>query len=107
METNLYGSICLSDIPKELIVTAKNGKKYLNIQVNARREVSQYGMTHYIKAATRKEQRREGVNYYIGELKPSLYQGDGQQPMNAPAPAPSATTPPASPYPPTSDNLPF
>lgn len=47
---NLYGSICLTDIPKELITVGKNGKKYLNVVINARREVSQYGYTHYIKA---------------------------------------------------------
>ena len=30
---NYYGSICLSDIPKEVIKEGKNGKKYLNITV--------------------------------------------------------------------------
>lgn len=72
---NLYGSLCLTDIPKELITVGKNGKKYLNIVVNERREVSQFGMTHYVKAHCKKEQQRDGVNYYIGELKPSDYQG--------------------------------
>ena len=75
MDENLYGSLCLTDIPKELITTGKNGKKYLNIVVNKRREVSQFGMTHYVKAHCKKEQR-EGVNYYIGELKPSSYQNN-------------------------------
>ncbi|EJW97740.1 hypothetical protein EVA_14146 [gut metagenome] len=65
---NLYGSICLSDIPKELIQVGKNGKKYLNIYVNARREPSQWGHTHYIKVAG----RIQGQNTpYIGDLKPS------------------------------------
>lgn len=77
MEENLYGSLCLTDIPKELITVGKNGKKYLNIVVNKRREVSQFGMTHYVKAYCKKEQQREGVNYYIGDLKPSGYQGNG------------------------------
>lgn len=76
---NLYGSMCLSDIPKELIRTAGNGKKYLNIEVNERREPSQYGQTHYVKASCRKDQAKEGVNYYIGELKPSAYQPYQQQ----------------------------
>jgi len=74
---NLYGNICLSDIPKELITVGKNGKKYLYIVVNERREVSQFGMTHYIKAYCKKEQQRQGVNYYIGELKPSSYHSGG------------------------------
>lgn len=71
---NLYGSICLTDIPKELITVGKNGKKYLNVVVNARREVSQFGYTHYIKAYCKKELQRSGVNYYIGDLKPSQMQ---------------------------------
>ena len=84
---NLYGSICLSDIPKELITVGKNGKKYLNVVVNERREVSQFGMTHYVKAYCKKEQQREGVNYYIGELKPSDYHGNNSNEAHASAPA--------------------
>lgn len=72
MEQNLFGSICLTDIPKELITTATNGKKYLTIVVNERREPSRYGHTHYIKAYCKKENQRPDVNYYIGELKPSI-----------------------------------
>lgn len=83
---NLYGSLCLTDIPKELITVGKNGKKYLNIVVNERRGVSQYGMTHYVKAYVKKDQAKEGVNYYIGELKPSDYQNSG----NAVTPAVSS-----------------
>lgn len=83
MEENLYGSICLTDIPKELITVGKNGKKYLNIVVNKRREVSQFGMTHYVKAHCKKEQQREGVNYYIGELKPSSYQSNNSTAQNS------------------------
>lgn len=97
---NLYGSLCLSDIPKELITVGKNGKKYLNIVVNERREVSQYGMTHYVKAYVKRDQAREGVNYYIGELKPSDYQNNG----NAAAPAVSSSIPGASQ---DNDDLPF
>lgn len=83
---NLYGSICLTDIPKELITVGKNGKKYLNIVVNERREVSQFGMTHYVKAYCKREQQREGVNYYIGELKPSDYQSNNAAPVSSSAP---------------------
>lgn len=68
-----FGSICLSDIPKELIRTGKNGKKYLSIDVRERREPSQYGDTHFIKAYCKKSEQKEGVNYFIGELKQSVY----------------------------------
>lgn len=76
---NLYGSICLTDIPKELITTGKNGKKYINIEVRERQQVGRYGDTHYIKAACRKEQQVEGVKYFIGDLKPSKFGGQVQQ----------------------------
>lgn len=80
-----YGSICLSDIPRELITTAKNGKKYLNIEIGERRQPSQYGATHYVKASVKQEQKQDGVNYYIGDLKPSKF--DGGQPQQSAAPA--------------------
>lgn len=89
---NLFGSICLSDIPKELITTAKNGKKYLNIEVKEMRSPSQYGHTHTVKASVKKEERKEGVNYYIGNLKVSKY-GNEEQPtpvMQQPTVEPTA-----------------
>lgn len=82
--TNLFGSICLSDIPKELITTAKNGKKYLNIEVKQMRQPSQYGHTHTVKASVKLDERKEGVNYYIGNLKASKYGSDSEAQNNAP-----------------------
>ena len=80
-----YGTICLNDIPEELIRTSdKNGKKYLTVVVGERRKPSQYGYTHYIKAYAKKGEVAEGTNLYIGELKPSQYQSDHQAPA-APA----------------------
>lgn len=64
------GSICLTDIPKELITKGKNGKEYLNIAVFANKDgANQYGNTHYMTCAPKKEERVEGVNYIIGNLK--------------------------------------
>ncbi len=72
---DLFGSICLSDIPKELIRTSeKNGKKYLTIEVRERREPGKYGDTHYVKAYCKKDERKENVNYFIGDLKPSTFE---------------------------------
>lgn len=65
----MYGSICLSDVPKELFKKAENGKVYLGISVNERKEVGQYGDTHFISCAPKKEERKDGVNYIIGNLK--------------------------------------
>lgn len=79
MADNYFGSICLSDIPKELITVGKNGKKYLSVVVNQRREVGQYGHTHYIKAYAKKGAVASDVNLYIGELKPSEFEEAGGQ----------------------------
>lgn len=68
---NLYGSICLSDIPKELIRTASNGKKYINVEVRERKAPSAYGHTHYIRVSP--DRNQPNTKAYIGELKPSLY----------------------------------
>lgn len=88
--TNLYGSICLSDIPKELITESKNGKKYLNIEVTALRQPSQYGATHAVKMSVKKADRKEGVNYYIGNLKPSKF---GNEDATATQTAPPVSAP--------------
>lgn len=85
---NLFGSICLSDIPKELITIANNGKKYLNIEVKEMRQPSQYGHTHTVKASVKKGERKDDVNYYIGNLKPSKFGNE-----TAPQAAPAAATP--------------
>lgn len=75
----LTGSICLSDIPKELIkkVTTKqldkNGnpieKLFLNLAVMELAEPSNFGDTHFISCAPKKEERVEGRNYIIGNFK--------------------------------------
>lgn len=82
MNNNEYlrGSICLSDIPKELITThvCKDGveRKYLSIAVMARRTPKSYQnehgertITHYITCAPPKEQQKDGVNYFIADLE--------------------------------------
>lgn len=101
---NLYGSICLSDILGELITESKNGKKYLNIEVTALRQPSQYGATHAVKMSVKKADRKDGVNYYIGNLKPSKFGNENAAATQA-APPVSASQHEA---PATNDNdLPF
>ena len=83
---DLFGSICLTDIPKELIRTSeKNGKKYITIEVRERREPGKFGDTHYVKAYCKAAERKENVNYFIGDLKPSSFErevGIMPQPAN-------------------------
>lgn len=69
----LIGSICLSNIPRSEMkkILCKDGKEriFLNVAVVERKEKSQFGDTHFISCAPKKEQRVEGTNYIIGDLK--------------------------------------
>lgn len=50
-------SVCLTDIPKSKIVEAKNGKEYVNLVLDERREVGRYGDTHMLYMSQTKEER--------------------------------------------------
>lgn len=69
----ILASICLTDIPRDQIkeVTLKNGekKKYLNIKIKERKEPGKYGDTHFISCEPKKEERKDGVSYIIGNGK--------------------------------------
>jgi len=70
-------SICLSDLPKEKITTAKNGKKYINLVMW---EVDKFGNTHSIQV--NKKDKDE----------PTIYVGNGVDKSLVPAstePAPN------------------
>lgn len=74
--SSLFGSICLSDIPKEQIkkVTLKDGstKMFLNIFIGERKEPSTFGervYTHFVSCSPKQQERKEGVNYFIGDLE--------------------------------------
>ena len=55
-------SLCLSDIPKEFIQKSdKNGKSYVNLDLNKRREVSEYGHTHSLKVNTWKPDKEKAA----------------------------------------------
>lgn len=44
------------------------------LQVNERRNPSKNGYTHYIKVSVKKDERQEGVNYFVGNLKSYEYE---------------------------------
>ena len=60
-------SICLSDIPKERIQTAQNGKKYITIITAEKRETDKYGKncTAYIEQ-TKEEREFSRDKIYVG-----------------------------------------
>lgn len=73
----LHGSICLSDIPKELIkkVVCKDGvtRAYLNIRIVERKEPITFGdrtFTHFVGASIKKEEQEAGKKYIWGDLRP-------------------------------------
>ena len=58
-------SVCLSDLPKEFIFEY-NDKKYVKLIVQKKREVDQYGKTHYVAIDTFKpEQKAEAKDDYL------------------------------------------
>lgn len=61
-------SICLTDLPVEHIQTAKNGKKYINLNVQKKKEVDQYGKTHYVAVDTWKPEAKKEVADSSGDL---------------------------------------
>lgn len=72
-------SICLTDIPKERIKLANNGKKYLSITVQDLREVDEYGHTHSLFISQSKEDREaKEKRTYIGRGKAVVF--NNQQP---------------------------
>ena len=66
MSKVLTGSICVDDIDKSAIQTAKNGKRYININVVERKKVGQFGETHFISQYV----KGAGKNSIVGKLKP-------------------------------------
>jgi len=60
-------SVCLSDIPKDKIKLATNGKKYISLVVAQRKEVSQYDETHTVFISQDKEERAAKLDkVYVG-----------------------------------------
>lgn len=64
-------SICVTDIPKNaIIMSEKNGKRYLSIVVDNLKEVDRFGNTHSVKLSQSKEDRANKVKpTYIGNGK--------------------------------------
>lgn len=65
------------------MVQFKDGQHaMLNANFNERQQTDEHGNTHYLQAACKKAERKDGVNYYIGNsFKPS----QNQQQQHAPA----------------------
>ena len=64
-------SICLTDIPEDKITISSNGKKYVNIVVDQRKEKDQYDNTHTVYMSQSKDERQAKV--------PKKYVGNGKE----------------------------
>lgn len=72
-------SICLSDIPKDLIKTADNQKKYIRLVVDKRREPDKFGNTHTVYISQTKEEREaRKEKIYVGNGKEYLFNNQNQ-----------------------------
>ena len=105
---NLFGSLDLTVLGKlvrqhpELVrkVNFKDGEHQLiNIDVFSKQQPDQYDTVATIKASCKKDQQKEGLSYYLANLKVSQYQNDNQQSARQrPAQQPSTDS---------NDDLPF
>lgn len=80
MKQQMYGQIDLTKIGNivknhpELVkhIQFKDGEhKLLNISILAKDEPDKYGNTSVVKASCKKDDERQGVNYFLGDLKNS------------------------------------
>jgi hypothetical protein len=80
----LSGSICLSNIPRDVMrkVICKDGKEriFLNVAVIEKKNPQTFTnngvsrtYTHFITCSPKKEERIEGVNYIIGDLETRVF----------------------------------
>ncbi|MBQ4214970.1 MAG: hypothetical protein II663_01695 [Bacteroidales bacterium] len=82
-------NICLSDIDKSKIFTAKNGKKYLSVVVTERKEVDQYGNDLVVYVSQSKDERdNKAQKNYIGNGKTYGEKSTTAQQQEAPQPQP-------------------
>lgn len=78
MSKLMTGSICVSDIPKEKIWTAKSGKRYVSIKMWINDDPDQYGNHASVQVAQSKDEIDQKLKaVYIGNLK--NYQSDQKE----------------------------
>lgn len=67
-------SLCVSDIPRDKIFVAENGKKYISICVSELRQPDQYENTHCVFIRQSKEEReRKDARTYVGRGKSVIF----------------------------------
>lgn len=112
--SNFYGSIDFTQLgeiirkhPELVKVSERNQHKYLGVDIIEKDAVDEYGHKGFIKVSCKKENRKEGVKYYIANVKLSQYQDNapaqGLYPQQPATPPQTSVATPAN----SSDDLPF
>jgi len=80
---NYYGQLDLTalgniirqhpQLVKEVTFQDGTTHKFINIDIQERRQPSRNGHTHYCKVSCKKDEQVEGMKYYIADLKTSNY----------------------------------
>jgi hypothetical protein len=84
-------SICLTDIPKDKITTAKNGKKYLSLDIIPKKEVDQHGKDIAVALGQTADERREQApTVWLGNGKSFVW--EDKTASTGPAPQAAATS---------------
>lgn len=93
--SSLYGTICLSDIPRSQMkkIKCKDGKEriFLNVFIGERKQPATFGertYTHFVSCSPRPEERIDGEKYFIGDLQtysPAPSQPSPEDVASAPA----------------------
>ena len=89
---SLFLDICLSDIPKERIKWAANGKAYIKVNVGELRQKDERGNDHFISVYVPKDERHDGDKpIYIGRGKANQRNASPNAPKeNTASPAPTS-----------------
>lgn len=67
-------SVCLTDLPKDKIKLAENGKKYISLTVRDLQNADAYGNTHTLFVSQTKEEREAKANRtYVGRGKEVVF----------------------------------
>lgn len=67
-------SVCLTDLPKDKIKLADNGKKYISLTIRDLQSVDAYGNTHTLFVSQTKEEREARANRtYVGRGKEVVF----------------------------------
>jgi hypothetical protein len=93
-------SLCAEDLKPHLKKNEKNGKHYVSVVVDERKETDKFGNTHAVYISQSKEERTAKT--------PKQYVGNGKEfKFNLSSPTPETTTKPQSNSNDASDFIPF